>query len=129
MDKVVHFEIPADDLGRAKAFYGDVFDWQLQDVDMGNDATYTTVGTVAVDDKMMPTEVGGINGGMMSRSPEISSPVITVGVQSIDDTLKRIEASGGSVVTPRTEIPGMGAFAYFTDTEGNTLGLWENLPA
>jgi uncharacterized protein len=128
MDKVVHFEIPAEDLGRAKAFYGDVFDWQLQDVDMGNDATYTTVGTVAVDDKMMPTEVGGINGGMMSRSPEISSPVITVGVQSIDDSVKRIEAAGGTVVTPRTEIPGMGAFAYFTDTEGNTLGLWENLP-
>jgi uncharacterized protein len=129
MDKVVHFEIPAEDLGRAKAFYGDVFDWQLQDVDMGNDATYTTVGTVAVDDKMMPTEVGGINGGMMSRSPEISSPVITVGVQSIDHSVKRIEAAGGTVVTPRTEIPGMGAFAYFTDTEGNTLGLWENLPA
>jgi hypothetical protein len=96
---------------------------------MGNNATYTTVTTVAVDDKMMPTEPGAINGGMMTRSPETSSPVITVGVQSIDDTVKRIEAAGGSVVTPRTEIPGMGAFAYFTDTEGNTLGLWENLPA
>jgi hypothetical protein len=53
--------------------------------------------------------------------------VITVGVDSVDDALKRVEAAGGSVVTPRTEIPGMGAFAYFTDTEGNTLGLWENL--
>jgi predicted enzyme related to lactoylglutathione lyase len=104
MDKVVHFEIPAEDLGRAKAFYGDVFDWQLQDVDMGNDATYTTVGTVAVDDKMMPTEVGGINGGMMSRSPEISSPVITVG--AVDRRHGEADrGAGGSVATPRTEIP------------------------
>jgi predicted enzyme related to lactoylglutathione lyase len=127
MDKVVHFEIPTDDLGRAKAFYGNIFDWQLQDMDMGNNATYTIAMTVPVDDKQMPTEPGAINGGMMTRSPETSSPVITVGVDSIDDALKKIEAAGGGVVTPRTEIPGMGAYAYFTDTEGNTLGLWENV--
>jgi hypothetical protein len=127
MDKVVHFEIPADDVGRAKEFYGSSFGWNLQDVDMGNGATYTTVTTVPVDEKMMPTEPGAINGGLMKRSSETPSPVITVGVDSIDDALKRVEAAGGSVVTPRTEIPGMGAFAYFTDTEGNTLGLWENL--
>jgi hypothetical protein len=127
MDKVVHFEITADDLGRAKGFYGSSFGWDLQDVDMGNGATYTTVTTVPVDEKMMPKEPGAINGGLMKRSSETPSPVITVGVDSVDDALKRVEAAGGSVVTPRTEIPGMGAFAYFTDTEGNTLGLWENL--
>jgi predicted enzyme related to lactoylglutathione lyase len=127
MDKVVHFEIPADDVGRAKTFYGAVFAWDLQDVDMGNGASYTTVTTAPVDETMMPKERGAINGGMMSRSPETSSPVITVGVDSIDDALGRIQAAGGTVVTPRTEIPGMGAFAYFTDTEGNTLGLWENM--
>ncbi len=126
MDKVVHFEIPVDDLGRAKEFYRSTFEWDLQDVDMGNGATYTTVTTVPVDDKMMPTEPGSINGGIMNRSPETLSPVITVGVDSIDNSLKLVEAGGGSVVTPRTEIPGMGAFAYFKDPEGNTLGLWES---
>lgn len=126
MDKVVHFEIPADDLGRAKEFYGSTFGWDLQDVDMSNGVTYTTLTTVPVDDKMMPTEPGSINGGMMQRSPDTSSPVITVGVDSIDDALKRVETGGGSVVTPRTEIPGKGAFAYFKDPEGNTLGLWES---
>lgn len=126
MDKVVHFEITADDLGRAKEFYGSIFGWDLRDVDMGP-GTYTTVTTVAVDEKMMPTEPGAINGGMMKRSAEISSPVITISVDSIDDTLKRVESAGGSVVQPRQEIPGMGAFAYFKDSEGNTLGLWENL--
>jgi predicted enzyme related to lactoylglutathione lyase len=129
MDKVVHFEIPAEDVGRAKGFYGDAFEWQLQDMDMGNNATYTIVMTVPVDDNQLPTEPGAINGGMMARSPEISSPVITVGVPSIDDSVKRIEEAGGSVVTPRTEIPGMGAFAYFKDTEGNLLGLWETFPS
>jgi uncharacterized protein len=127
MDKVVHFEITADDVGRAKEFYASSFGWNLQDVDMGNGATYTTVTTVPVDERMMPTEPGAINGGLMKRSSETPSPVITVGVDSVDDALKRVEAAGGSVITPRTEIPGMGAFAYFTDTEGNTLGLWENL--
>lgn len=124
MDKVVHFEIPADDVARAKEFYGSIFEWELEDVP-GMD--YTMVRTVPVDERQMPTEPGAINGGMMLRSPETSVPVITISVDSIEDAIKRIEAGGGSVVRPRTEIPGMGAFAYFTDSEGNTVGLWENL--
>ena len=51
--------------------------------------------------------------------------MITIGVDSIDDTLKKIEAGGGTTVTPRTPIPNMGAFAYFKDSEGNTMGLFE----
>jgi predicted enzyme related to lactoylglutathione lyase len=61
----------------------------------------------------------------MKRSAETPSPVITVEVPSIDDSLKQIETAGGSTVRPRTEIPGMGAFAYFKDTEDNVVGLWE----
>ncbi len=123
MNKVVHFEIPADDVSRAKEFYGSVFGWELQDVP-GMD--YTMVRTVAVDDQQMPTEAGAINGGMMTRSAESpSGPVLVLDVSSIDDSLKQVEAAGGSVVRPKTPIPGMGAFAYFTDPEGNTLGLFE----
>ncbi|MGH2827764.1 MAG: VOC family protein [Actinomycetota bacterium] len=124
MDKIVHFEIPADEMARAKRFYGSTFGWELEDMEeMG----YTIVRTVAVDDQQLPTEPGAINGGMMQRSSDTPSPVITINVDSIDDALKRVEAGGGSSVTPRQEIPDMGAFAYFKDTEGNTLGLWENL--
>ena len=125
MDKVVHFEIPVDDEGRAKDFYAAAFDWELNSVDMGGGNTYTTVTTVPVDDRMMPKEPGAINGGLMQRGADPSSPVITVQVDSIDDSLKKIEAGGGTIVTPRTPIPGMGAFAYFKDSEGNTLGLFE----
>jgi predicted enzyme related to lactoylglutathione lyase len=123
VDKVVHFEIPADDVARAKEFYGSIFEWELQDYP---EMQYTIAMTVPVDDKQMPTQPGAINGGMMKRSNTTpSSPVLTIEVQSIDEALKKIEAGGGETVTPRTPIPNMGAFAYFKDTEGNTLGLFE----
>jgi uncharacterized protein len=125
MPKVVHFEIPADDLDRAKSFYGSIFGWQLQTMPMG-EGEYTVVMTTPVDEKtQMPTEPGAINGGMMKREGGVSAPVITVDVDAIDEALSQIEASGGSTVTPRTPIPGMGAYAYFKDPEGNVLGLWE----
>ena len=124
MDKVVHFEIPTDDTSRATEFYRSIFGWDLQDMS-GQGMDYTIAMTVPVDDQQRPTEPGAINGGMMKRSGDTSSPVITIEVASIDDALKRIEDGGGSMVQPRQEIPGMGAFAYFKDSEGNTMGLWE----
>lgn len=124
MDKVVHFEITADDVARAKEFYGSVFGWDLQDQQMGT-GMYTTVMTVPVDERQRPTEPGAINGGMMKRTPDTPHPVITVQVDAIDETLKKIEAGGGTTVTPRTEIPNLGWFAYFKDSEGNVMGLWE----
>ena len=123
MGKVVHFEIPTDDEARAREFYSSIFGWQLQVMD---EMQYTLVRTVPVDEQtQLPTEPGAINGGLIKRSDTTPAPVITVDVASIDDALKRIGSSGGSTVTPRTEIPGMGAYAYFKDTEGNVVGLWE----
>jgi uncharacterized protein len=128
MRKVVHFEIPAEDLDRAKNFYGSVFGWDLQTVPM-EVGEYTSVRTTNVDDQtQQPTEPGAINGGMFLRDERLTSPVITIDVDGIDDALKQIESEGGSTVTPRTQIPDMGAFAYFKDPEGNVLGLWENSP-
>ena len=130
MSKVVHFEIPTDDLDRAKSFYGSVFGWELQTVPM-NEGEYTSVITTDVDEQtQQPTEPGAINGGMFVRNEGLSvtSPVITIDVDGIDDALKQVEAEGGTTVTPRTAIPGMGAFAYFKDPEGNVLGLWETTP-
>ena len=125
MRKVVHFEIPAENLGRAKNFYGSVFGWELVTMPMPG-GEYTTVMTTPVDEQtQVPTEPGGINGGLMQRDERTPSPVITIDVEAIDDALKVIEAGGGTTVTPRTAIPGMGAFAYFKDPEGNVLGLWE----
>jgi uncharacterized protein len=124
MRKVVHFEIPADDLERAKSFYGSVFDWELNTMQM-DEGEYTIATTTPVDESSMPTEPGAVNGGLMQRSDETPWPVITIDVDDIEQSLKDVEAAGGSTVTPRTPIPGMGAFGYFKDPEGNVMGLWE----
>jgi predicted enzyme related to lactoylglutathione lyase len=128
MRKVVHFEIPADDLDRAKNFYGSAFGWDLQTVPMPG-GEYTVVMTTPVDEQtQQPKEPGAINGGMFQRQESLTSPVITIDVDAIDTALAQVESSGGTVVTPRTEIEGMGAFAYFKDPEGNVMGLWETTP-
>jgi uncharacterized protein len=126
MGGVVHFEIPADDQERARKFYQEALGWRIDPVP-GMD--YNMVITTPMDEATgQPTESGAINGGMMAREGQITSPVITVDVPDIDATLKTVEALGGSVVMPKNEIPGMGYFAYFKDPENNILGLWENLP-
>jgi uncharacterized protein len=61
----------------------------------------------------------------MHRSKETPTPVITIGVASVEEALKKVEAEGGTVVTPSTPIPGMGAFGYFKDPEGNVMGLFQ----
>ncbi|GAA1771348.1 VOC family protein [Agromyces humatus] len=122
MSGVVHFEIPADDQGRAREFYGAAFDWRLEVLpELG----YTNVVTTPVDGTtQVPLEPGAINGGMFERSPDLAHPIITVDVDDIDAVLERIVGLGGAVVQAKTAIPGMGYFGYFRDTEGNVLGLW-----
>ena len=125
MRGVVHFEIPADDLDRAKTFYGSVFGWQITTMPMGG-GDYTGVTTTPVDQQtMMPKAPGAINGALVERDESTPATVVTIDVDAIDEALQQIEAAGGSTVTPRTAIPGMGAFAYFKDPEGNVVGLWE----
>ena len=122
MGKVVHFEIPFDDKKRAMKFYADAFDWKLTDM---AEMSYVMAETVAVNEKQRPREPGAINGGLFQRPKEAPHPVIYVGVSSVDQALKKAQAAGGKVVTPKTAIPGMGAYARVTDTEGNVLGLFE----
>jgi len=122
MDKVVHFEVPFDDAQRAHTFYREAFGWQLQSIpDMG----YTLVTTTPTGDNG-PTEPGGINGGMLKRQGPIASPVITIGVEDLDDSLARVEKLGGSVALGRQTVGDMGFSAYVTDTEGNLIGLWQS---
>ncbi|HWP91424.1 MAG TPA: VOC family protein [Thermodesulfobacteriota bacterium] len=128
MNKVVHFEIPVDDLARAKKFYSSIFSWEIVDWPMPGGIIYTGVRTVPVDEKtFIPKEPGAINGGMTKRSKEVPAPIITVSVSSIDEYVKKVEAAGGKAVMPKGEVPDMGFYAYVVDTEGNVIGLWEDL--
>ena len=127
MNGVVHFEIPVEDLPRARKFYG-LFGWALQDYPMPGGMQYVGIRTTPVDEKThMPKEPGAINGGMMLRTEKIRSPVFAVNVRSVDEYVKKVEAAGGKVVSPKVEIGGMGYYAYVSDTEGNVLGLWEEI--
>lgn len=126
MPAVVHFEIPADDLDRAKTFYSSIFEWEIVSTPMP-EGEYTGVVTTPVDPQtQLPVEPGGINGALVPRQAEMPAPVVTIDVEAIDAALAKVEAGGGSVIVPRTPIPGMGAFAYFRDPEDNVVGLWEN---
>lgn len=121
--RVAHFEIPADDVDRAGNFYREAFGWNVSAIpEMG----YTVLSTTASDEQGMPTTPGAINGGLAQRNESLNAPVVTIEVDDIDAALKQVETLGGSTVLGRTPAGDMGAFAYFKDTEGNTLGLWQN---
>lgn len=123
MDKVVHFEVPFDDAQRATGFYREAFGWQLDSMPQ---MQYTMVRTSATDDQGRPAEPGAINGGMLARQGPITAPVITIGVDDLDDAIARIEKLGGTVAIGRQPVGDMGFSAYFHDTEGNLIGLWQN---
>jgi uncharacterized protein len=120
--KVVHFEVPFDDGDRARSFYKEAFGWQVMEMpDMG----YTIVMTGPSDDNG-PTEAGFINGGMLPRSEAVHpGPIVVLDVEDIDATLEKIGRLGGSTVSAKAPVGDMGFAAYFTDPEGNVMGLWE----
>lgn len=120
----MHFEIPADDPSRAQTFYEKVFGWHIISIP---EMQYAMVHTGPTNDEDgMVKKSGFINGGMLQRQEPIKNPVITINVDSIEESAKKIEGSGGSVIRGRMPVADMGFAAYFKDSEGNVLGLWEN---
>jgi len=123
MGKVVHFEIPADDLPRAKKFYSTVFGWNASDVP---EMECVMLGTTESDENGMPKQPGAINDGMMKRQDPLRHPVVTIDVENIDDALASVKKNGGQVVREKLTVGDMGFTAYFRDSEGNVIGLWQN---
>ncbi|MBP2320279.1 putative enzyme related to lactoylglutathione lyase [Kibdelosporangium banguiense] len=118
--RVVHFEIPFDDEGRANAFYQEAFGWGLHEV-----PGYTLAATGPTSD-LVPAEPGFINGGLLARDPAATaSPVIVIDVPDIEAALTKIEDLGGKTVAGKRAVGTFGFAAYFNDTEGNLMGLWE----
>ena len=123
MDKVVHFEIPAANMNRARRFYENVFGWDTEKVPK---MEYVMARSVKVDKRRMPTEKGAINGGIMKRGKGVKTPVITIDVKSVNGAINRVLAHKGKVVLPKFEVMDMGYCAYVKDSEGNVIGLWQN---
>ena len=122
MNRVVHFEIPADDVERAKKFYSENFGWQLIQMgpDMGN---YVLARTGPTDDKGMPQDKAFINGGLMPRDPSATSPVLVIAVDDADATVEKVRKSGGKLVGEIMDIPNVGRYARVQDSEGNVIGV------
>lgn len=124
---IVHFEIPADNVKRAKDFYEKTFGWEITKFPMPGDEEYWGVRTVEVDPKTrMPTEPGAINGGLMKKKNPGQPFMNYISIDSIDTMLKTVVKNGGKICLPKQEIAqGMGWIAAFQDTEGNLMGLHE----
>lgn len=128
MSRVVHFEIQADDVERAKAFYAAVFGWSFQDYGPFTGSSYWGVVTGAEDEP-------GINGGLLQRSAPAPGAgqganafVCTIGVGDFDETERRVLAAGGQLAMAKTALIGLAWQGYFLDTEGNTFGIHQPDP-
>jgi predicted enzyme related to lactoylglutathione lyase len=121
--RVVHFEVPYDDGARARAFYAEAFGWNVMEMP---EMDYTMVSTGPVNEQSMPAEPGFVNGGMFQRTGELGRPSITIDVPDIDAALKTVESLGGKAIGEKAAVGDMGFAAYFEDTEGNVLGLWQS---
>jgi len=112
MPKIEHFNIPADNVQRAKKFYENLFNWKIEKV--SGDMEYYEV----------TTEKGALAGGMGQRQAD-QKITNYVGVNDIDKYINSVRKYGGKITTPKMEVPGHGWLAIFEDTEGNILGLWQ----
>jgi uncharacterized protein len=112
----VHVELSSNDVGAAKTFYGKLFDWQLEDVEMGPDMTYTMI------------KVGEGTGGGMMKNMIPGSPSFWLAYVQVDDIEKatrKAESLGAKVMTDVTEVMGMGWLSVIVDPTGAALGLWK----
>jgi predicted enzyme related to lactoylglutathione lyase len=121
---VVHFEIPADDPEALVSFYRSLFGWQIDK--FPGEMEYWMVRTVPTDDKGMPTEPGGINGGMMRRMAPDQRPLNYVNVESVADYVAKAKSLGATILMDKTPIPGMGWFAQLVDPQGNFFAMFQD---
>jgi predicted enzyme related to lactoylglutathione lyase len=119
MGRVIHFELQADDLGRAKKFYESVLGWKIAAWEGGGPMEYYMVTTG-------PDGVPGINGGMYKRGETpLHTFDCTAQVDDIDAAIAAVKKNGGTIRKEKAEIPGVGWFAGAIDTEGNMFSIMQ----
>jgi predicted enzyme related to lactoylglutathione lyase len=128
MSPVIHFEMPADDRERMAKFYAEVFGWQTQmlGAEMGD---YVVVTTIESDDNG-PKQPGAINGGFYPKKPDWPAqyPSVVIAVEDIDESMRAVADAGGKVLGEPMDIPGIGRYVSFYDTEGNRVSMLKPLP-
>jgi predicted enzyme related to lactoylglutathione lyase len=125
MNPVVHFEMPAEDRKRMSEFYSKTFGWQTQQLgpEMGN---YVLAMTTESDDNG-PKKPGTINGGFFTKSDDMPAqyPSVVIAVDDMGQSMKKVAQSGGRVLGEPMDIPGVGKYVSFFDTEGNRVSMLE----
>ena len=112
----VHVELNTTDVDKAKAFYGKLFDWGMEDVPMGDNA-YTMI------------KVGSGTGGGLLKHPVPGAPSAWLAYVSVDDIKAATEQArslGARIMQDVTEVPGMGWLSILIDPTGAALGLWQS---
>ena len=135
MDPVVHFEMPAKDKKRVSDFYSNVFGWQMNQLgsEMGN---YLLANTTEVDENRMPTRAGAINGGFFDYQEKegFNVPHLVIAVDNLEESMKKVEETGGKLIGGASgpgkidDIPGIGRYISFEDSEGNHVGMLQPTP-
>ncbi len=126
MDPVVHFEMPYKDAKRLSKFYKTVFNWGMNDAGpgMGN---YILAITTPIDKKTTrPKNPGAINGGFFKYDPkkkELQKPAFVIAVDNLEEAMAMVKKAGGKIFGKPQEIPGIGKFVAFGDTEGNRVEM------
>lgn len=119
MARVVHFEIPVKDPHKASEFYQQALDWKVEKWDGPIEYYLVSTGDEGAR---------GINGGFYTEGEGISGIVNTVDVANLDATLAKVKAAGGTIVSPKSAVPGNGWLAYAKDPDGNLFGMMEYDP-
>jgi predicted enzyme related to lactoylglutathione lyase len=129
MNSVVHFEMPAKDTKRMSDFYSRTFGWQTQQLgaDMGS---YVLATTAESDERGRPKQGGAINGGFYPRTedPVSHAPSVVIAVENITDHIKKVTDVGGKIIGEPMQIPGIGMYVSFFDTEGNRVSMLQPNP-
>jgi uncharacterized protein len=125
---VVHFEMPAEDRKRMAGFYSQAFGWQTKELgaEMGNYVLATTTET----DESGPKKPGAINGGFYSKTDDMPAqyPSVVIAVDDIREAMGKVAKAGGKVLGDPMEIPGVGHYVSFFDTEGNRVSMLQPSP-
>ncbi|MGA9422208.1 MAG: VOC family protein [Rhodanobacteraceae bacterium] len=128
MNPVVHFEMPYEQSSRLSRFYEQAFNWKMQAFgeEMGNYVLATTTEST----ESGPTKPGAINGGFFPKKPDWPAqyPSVVIGVDNIHEAMERVKQAGGAVLGEPMEIPGVGQYVSFNDTEGNRVSLLQAHP-
>jgi predicted enzyme related to lactoylglutathione lyase len=128
MNPVVHFEMPYDNQTRMAKFYESAFGWQMQLLgeDMGNYVVATTTDTK----DSRPTTPGTINGGFFPKKPDwpAQHPSVVIAVDDVKQAMAKVTKAGGKVLGEPMEIPGVGQYVSFVDTEGNRVSMLQPAP-